>query len=85
MQYSAYATLLEIIHLSLNHIKKKEFNNKLLLKMAALISYSRETFFLIYYYGYRYEILENNYKQTLFLVKTAVTRNCCIYSSGITF
>lgn len=28
-QHAAYATLIEIIDLSLNYIKKKEFNNKL--------------------------------------------------------
>lgn len=52
--------------------------------MAALISYSRETFLLICYYGYSYEILENHCKQTLFLIKTAVNRNCSTYSSSTT-
>lgn len=53
--------------------------------MVALISSSRETFLLICYYGYSYEILENHCKQTLFLIKTAVSRNCSTYSSSITF
>lgn len=55
------------------------------LKMTALISCSRALLLLFCCYCYSYEILENCCKQTLFLRKVAVTRNCSTYAFSITF